>query len=59
MVRGLLGGFGGVPKPTHWMVRIKHARKVTVASGKFRALNERSLTFTLKVDPPRPADREP
>src|SRR5208337_90390 len=53
------GGFGGVPKPTHWKVRIKHAGKVTVVSGKFRALNERSRTYALKVDPPRASDREP
>ncbi|WP_165232403.1 YfaP family protein [Aquisphaera insulae] len=46
------GGFGGVPKPTHWKVRIKHQGKLTVVNGKFRALNERSRTFTLKVDPP-------
>jgi len=45
------GGFGGVPKPTHWKVRIKHAGKVTVVNGKFHALNERSKTFTLKVEP--------
>jgi hypothetical protein len=44
------GGFGGVAKPTHWKVRIKHDGKVTVVNGKFRALNERSRTFTLKVD---------
>jgi hypothetical protein len=31
-------------------VRIKHDGKVTVVNGKFRALNERSRTFTLKVD---------
>jgi hypothetical protein len=45
------GGFGGVPKPTHWKVRIKHDGKVTVVNGKFRALNERSRTYSLKVDP--------
>jgi hypothetical protein len=44
------GGFGGIAKPTHWKVRIKHDGKVTVVNGKFRALNERSRTFTLKVD---------
>lgn len=47
------GGFGGIPKPTHWKVRIKHEGKVTVVNGKFRALNERSRTYKLKVDPPR------
>jgi hypothetical protein len=50
------GGFGGIPKPTHWKVRIKHAGKITVINGKFRALNERSKTFTLKVDPARGPD---
>jgi len=44
------GGFGGVPKPTHWQVRVKHDGKVTVYHGKFRALNERSKIYTLKVD---------
>ena len=29
------GGFGGIPKPTHWKVRIKHDGKVTVQTGKF------------------------
>ena len=51
------GGFGGIPKPTHWKVRIKHEGKVTVVNGKFRALNERSRTYTLKVDPPPQCDR--
>ena len=46
------GGFGGVPKPTRWKVRVKHAGKVTVYTGRFRALNEHSRTYTLKVDPP-------
>jgi hypothetical protein len=50
------GGFGGVPKPTHWKVRIKHDGRVTVVNGKFRALNERSRTYTLKVDPQRTAE---
>ena len=49
------GGFGGIPKPTHWKVRIKHDGKVTVVNGKFRALNERSRTYTLKLDPPHTA----
>jgi len=46
------GGFGGFAKPTHWQVRVKHAGKVSVHHGKFQALNERSRTYTLKVDPP-------
>jgi hypothetical protein len=45
------GGFGGVPKPTHWKVRIKHEGKVTVVTGKFKALNERSRIHTLEVTP--------
>lgn len=46
-------GFGGVPKPTRWKVRIKHDGKVTVVTGKFRALNERSKIHTLTVAPKR------
>ena len=46
------GGFGGIPKATKWKVRIKHADKVTVVTGRFKALNERSKTYTLKVAPP-------
>jgi hypothetical protein len=45
------GGFGGIPKPTKWKVRIKHDGKVTVVSGKFKALNERSKMHTLTVKP--------
>lgn len=45
------GGFGGIPKPTRWKVRIKHDDRVTVVSGKFRALNERSRIYTLTVKP--------
>jgi hypothetical protein len=45
------GGFGGVPKSTHWKVRVKHAGKVTVVTGKFKALNERSREYTLQVAP--------
>jgi len=48
------GGFGGIPKPTHWKVRIKHDGKVTVVTGKFRALNERSKMHSLTVKPPNP-----
>jgi hypothetical protein len=46
------GGFGGIAKPTHWQVRVKHDGKVDVHHGKFSSLNERSKTFILKVDPP-------
>jgi hypothetical protein len=50
------GGFGGLARPTHWQVRVKHDGKVTVHHGKFSALNERSKIYTLKVDaaPARP-----
>lgn len=44
------GGFGGIAKPTHWKVRIKHGGVVTVVHGKFRALNERSRTYRLAVE---------
>jgi hypothetical protein len=44
-------GFGGIPKPTHWQVRVKHAGKVTVHHGKFSRLNEHSKVYTLKVEP--------
>jgi len=47
------GGFGGIARPTHWQVRVKHAGKVNVIHGKFQALNERSKVYSLKVDPPR------
>ena len=46
------GGFGGIAKPTHWQVRVKHNGQVQVYHGKFSALNERSKIYTLKVDPP-------
>ena len=46
------GGFGGIAKPTHWQVRVKHDGKVSVHHGKFSSLNERSKIFVLKVDPP-------
>ncbi len=46
------GGFGGVPKPTRWKIRVKHGGSVTIVSGRFRMLNERSKVFTLKVEPP-------
>ncbi len=45
------GGFGGIARPTHWQVRVKHAGKVEVFHGKFKALNEHSKVYTLKVDP--------
>lgn len=45
------GGFGGIPKPTHWKVRVKHDGRVDVYTGRFRALNERSKVYTLVVEP--------
>ncbi|SIO64790.1 hypothetical protein SAMN05444166_7414 [Singulisphaera sp. GP187] len=54
------GGFGGIPKPTRWKVRIKHDDRVTVVTGKFRALNERSRIYSLTVKPSEAeASREP
>ncbi len=46
------GGFGGLARPTHWQVRVKHDGQVHVYHGKFKALNEHSKVHTLKVDPP-------
>jgi hypothetical protein len=46
------GGFGGIARPTHWQVRVKHDGQVNVYHGKFKALNERSKIYTLNVDPP-------
>ncbi|MGE3819278.1 MAG: hypothetical protein AB7I30_07565, partial [Isosphaeraceae bacterium] len=45
------GGFGGIPKPTTWKVRVKHEGRVSVFTGRFRHLNEHSRTYTLKVAP--------
>ncbi|MDR3639453.1 MAG: hypothetical protein P4L84_36975 [Isosphaeraceae bacterium] len=45
------GGFGGIPKPTHWKVRVKHDGKVDMYTGRFKALNERSKVYTLTVEP--------
>ena len=45
------GGFGGIARPTRWKVRIKHDDRVTVVTGKFKALNERSRIYTLRVAP--------
>ena len=53
------GGFGGIAKPTHWQVRVKHGGKVTVYHGKFHALNERSKVYTLTVDLPTRAEVQP
>ena len=53
------GGFGGRPRPTHWQVRVKHAGKVNVFHGKFKALNEHSKVHTLTVEPPGAASVAP
>jgi hypothetical protein len=45
------GGFGGIPRPTKWKVRIKHNGTVNIVSGKFKALNERSRIYSLRVEP--------
>lgn len=56
------GGFGGIPKPTHWKVRVKHDGKVEMYTGRFRALNERSKVYTLAVESnenrPKAGDKE-
>jgi hypothetical protein len=44
------GGFGGVARPTHWQVRVKHNGDVNVIHGKFSRLNEKSKIYTLNVD---------
>jgi hypothetical protein len=46
------GGFGGMARPTHWQVRVKHAGKVDVIHGKFSRLNERSKIYSLSVGAP-------
>jgi hypothetical protein len=46
------GGFGGLARPTHWQVRVKHDGKVNVYHGKFSRLNERSKIYTLAVQDP-------
>ncbi len=56
------GGFGGMPKPTQWQVRVKHDGKVSVHRGRFQSFNQRSRVYTLEVEgtepPPEPA-KEP
>jgi hypothetical protein len=52
------GGFGGEARPTRWKVRVKHAGQVSVVTGRFRALNERSRVYTLDVKPPVTAAAE-
>ncbi|MFO0909779.1 MAG: hypothetical protein U0794_15770 [Isosphaeraceae bacterium] len=49
------GGFGGRARPTSWKVRIKHAGKVVVVSGRLRDLNEKSRMYTLDVQPSEPS----
>jgi hypothetical protein len=46
------GGFGGIARPTHWQVRVKHNGTVNVIHGKFSRLNEKSKIYTLNVDAP-------
>lgn len=53
------GGFGGIPKPTQWQVRIKHAGRVSTVRGKLRALDERTKVYTLNVGPKAAADEGP
>jgi hypothetical protein len=44
------GGMLGTPKPTRWKVRVKHDGKVQIYTGKFKAINERSKVYTLKIE---------
>lgn len=53
------GGFGGIPKPTQWQVRIKHAGRVSTVRGKLRALDERTKVYTLTVGPKAAPDEGP
>ena len=53
------GGFGGIARPTHWQVRVKHNGKVNVFHGKFSHFNERSKIYTLKVELRGPMSRSP
>lgn len=46
------GGFGGMPKPTQWQVRVKHNGKATVHRGRFQSFNQRSRVYTLEVEGP-------
>ncbi len=52
------GGFGGMPKPTQWQVRVKHNGKVTVHRGRFQSFNQRSRVYTLVVDGSEPVAPE-
>jgi hypothetical protein len=45
------GGFGGIPKLSHWKVRVKHAGKVTIHGGRLRTFGEKSKIYTLHVEP--------
>ena len=47
------GGFGGIARPTHWQVRVKHDGKVERVPWQIQSLNERSKIYTLKVDSAR------
>lgn len=45
-------GFGGLDNavPVHWKVRIKHAGTVEIHKGILKNVDQRTKTFTLKVD---------
>lgn len=45
------GGFGGIPKLSHWKVRVKHDGKVTLYGGRLRSFGEKSKIHTLHVEP--------
>ena len=56
------GGLGGIPTPTRWKVRIKHAGKIDVIQGKFSAIGQKSRLYELKIndaDNPRQGPVDP
>jgi hypothetical protein len=48
------GGNGGVPVPTRWRVRVKHAGKIEVFNGQLTVPGARSKNYTLTVGTPGP-----
>jgi hypothetical protein len=45
------GARNGIPVPTRWKVRVKHAGVVQVYQGKLSQIGERSRIYKLKVEP--------
>ena len=44
------GARNGLPVPTRWKVRVKHAGEVKVYTGKLAMIGEKSRTYSLTVD---------